>query len=169
MTSGEGPPTWPGYAAAGWACAFAAASFYWAAGGRIGLSTLAQSLREQAVARDQAFITVIWITGGLKVAAGLLALALVRPWGTVFPRWMLLTAGWATGVFLSLYGGLDMIGAGLGVVGVTHPVDPTSTRWYLLLWGPVWLGGGLLMLGAAHHYTGTSRRPPGPQAVDSRV
>ncbi len=166
-SSGRRSTAWTGDAAAGWAFAFAAVSFYWAAGGTQGLGTLAETLREQAVARDQGFITVIWITGALKVLAGLLALALVRPWGKVFPRWMLLTAGWGTGAFLTLYGGLDMIGAGLGVIGITDPVDPTGARWYLVLWGPVWLAGGLLMLGAVRHYTRQSRRSPGDQVVAS--
>ncbi len=160
---------WIGYAAAGWGFAFAAVSFYWAAGGTVGLGTLARTLRDQAVTRDPGFVTVIWVTGGLKVLAGLLALALVQHWGKVFPRWMLLTAGWGTGVFLALYGGLDMHGAGLGVIGITDPVDPTGARWYLFLWGPVWLAGGLLMLGAARHYTGLGRRSPGTQVVGNRA
>jgi len=158
---------WAAYGAAGWAFAFAVVSFYWAAGGTVGLGTLARTLREQAVARDQGFITVIWITGVLKVLAGLLALALVHPLGKVFPRWMLLTAGWGTGALLTLYGGLDIIGAGLGVAGVTDPVDPTATRWYLVLWGPVWLAGGLLMLGAARHYTRLGRGSPVNQVAGS--
>jgi len=144
-------------------------SFYWAAGGTAGLGTLARTLRNQAVARDQGFITVVWITGFAKVLAGLLALALVDPWGKVFPRWTLLTAGWSTGAFLALYGGMDILVAGLGVVGITDPVDPTGARWYLFLWGPVWLAGGLLMLGAARHYTGLSRRSPGDQVVGNRA
>ncbi len=156
---------WAAYAAAGWAFAFAAVSFYWAAGGTLGLGTLAKTIRDLAVARDQGFITVIWITGVLKVVAGLMALALVRPWATVFPRWMLLVAGWGTGALLTLYGGVDIIGAGLGVAGITDPVDPTGTRWYLVLWGPVWLVGGLLMLRAASHYTRLSRPSPGGQVA----
>lgn len=170
MTAGRRrSTTWTGDAAAGWAFAFAAVSFYWAAGGRVGLDTLAKSLRDQAVARDQGFVTVIWITGILKMLAGLLGLALVRTWGRVFPRWMLLVAGWGTGALLTLYGGLDMVGAGLGVVGITDPVDPTGARWYLFLWGPVWLAGGLLLLGAARHYTGTGRPPLETQVEGSRA
>ncbi len=60
MTSGRRhSSTWTGTAAAGWAFAFEASSFYWAAGGRIGIDTLAKTLRDQAVARDQEFITLI--------------------------------------------------------------------------------------------------------------
>jgi len=172
-SGGSEPPRrsapWTGYAAAGWAFAFAAVSFYWAAGGTVGIATLAKSIREQVADRDQGFITVVWITGGLKVVAGLLALALVQHWGYVFPRWMLLAAGWGSGAFIALYGGLDLIAAGLGVAGITDPVDPTGARWYFFLWGPVWLAGGVLMLGAARHYTRASRSGNEPQGVGSRA
>ncbi len=78
--------TWPGYAAAAWALGFAALSFYWAAGGRLGLGTLAQTIREQAIAREPELIRIVWLTGGLKVLAAVVAMALVRPWGKAVPR-----------------------------------------------------------------------------------
>jgi hypothetical protein len=59
---------------------------------------------------------------------------------------MLLGAGWATGVALALYGALGLINGGLAQVGAVQPVDANAARWYFVLWGPIWLLGGLLML-----------------------
>ncbi|MBA3282396.1 MAG: DUF3995 domain-containing protein, partial [Acidimicrobiia bacterium] len=74
-----GPPrAWTGCASAGWALAFAGLSFYWAAGGRLGLGTLALALRDKTLAREQGFVALLWFTGALKVLVALLAFALVR-------------------------------------------------------------------------------------------
>ena len=82
-------PVWAGYAACAWAFVFAAMSFSWAAGGTVGVNTNAPAITGPVLAGDPAWIAALWITGALKVIAGLLALALVRPWGRLFPRWLL--------------------------------------------------------------------------------
>src|SRR3954447_5412033 len=94
--------TWAGYAACVWALAFAAISFYWAIGGTTGSETIGPAITNMA--HDPAFVVVLWGTGALKVLGGLLALALVRPWGRLLPRWLLLTASWGGGAFMVLYG-----------------------------------------------------------------
>jgi len=135
-------------------------SFYWAIGGTAGLGTLGDGIRELTVTRDPQFITVVWITGVIKVVGGLLALALVRPWGRWFPRWMLLTGAWGAGVALLLYGVKNYVAWGLiavGVLGVPEAVDWASLSWYLLLWDPWWLIGGALFVAAAGHYNRTTR------------
>jgi len=76
---------WTVYAAAAWVLVFAAMSFYWAAGGSLGSSTMSDTILEPARAREPQFVALLWITGALKAIAGLLALALVRPWGRVLP------------------------------------------------------------------------------------
>jgi hypothetical protein len=86
-----------GYVACAWALAFAAVSFYWAAGGTSGADTIGPALTSLALARDPEFIAILWATGVLKVVAALLALALVRPWGRLLPRWLPLLGGWGTG------------------------------------------------------------------------
>lgn len=140
------PRAWTGCAAAARALAFAGLSFYWAAGGRLGLGTLALALRDKTLAREQGFVALLWFTGALKVLVALLAFALVRRRGTVLPRRVLLGAGWATGVALALYGALGLINGGLAQVGAVQPADANAARWYFVLWGPIWLLGGLLML-----------------------
>jgi hypothetical protein len=47
-------------------------------------------------------ITLVWVTGVLKVVAGLLALA--RLWERALPRWPLLAAVWGGAVLLTTYG-----------------------------------------------------------------
>ena len=122
------PRTWTGYAAAAWALTFAGLSFYWAAGGRLGLGTLALALRDKALAREQGFVALIWFTGALKLFVALLAVALVRRWGTGLPRRVLLGAGWATGAALALYGALGLINGGLAQVGAVQAADANAAR-----------------------------------------
>ena len=83
---------WAAYAACGWAFLFAAPSFYWAAGGTVGIGTLDPGIT--AMSRDPWFVALVWATGVAKVLAGLLALALVRTWGQRIPRWILLAGAW---------------------------------------------------------------------------
>lgn len=140
--------SWPGYAAAAVAFAFAAVSFYWGFGGMVGVSTLGGRIEELALARDPMIITMVWVTGVLKVAGGVLALALVQPWGHKLPRWWLLLAAWGGAVLLTVYGLLQMTSVALvafGVITPTQPVEPTVLWWRLLLWEPWFVAWGLLL------------------------
>jgi len=96
--------------AASLACALALLSallsFYWALGGTAGLATVGGAIEELARARDPAGVALGVGAGVLKVAGGLLALALVRPWGRAVPRRLLLGVAWAGSVLLTAYGGL---------------------------------------------------------------
>ncbi len=146
--TGRAAPRWPGYAAASAAFAFAAVSFYWGLGGTAGVSSLGGSIEQRALAHDPLIIALAWITGGLKIAGGLLALALVQPWGRRLPRRLLLVTTWSGAVLLSVYGALQLTGVALiklGVVTPTAPVDPTVLLWRLLLWEPWFLVWGLLL------------------------
>jgi hypothetical protein len=67
--------TWTGFAAAVWALAFAALSAYWAAGGRVGAGTIGPAVEDLALARDPAFVAVLWVTALLKLLAAALALS----------------------------------------------------------------------------------------------
>jgi hypothetical protein len=149
---------WAGYAACAWGLAFAAISFYWAAGGTAGAVTIGPAIT--GLAHDRAFIAVLWITGVLKVVGGLVALALVRPWGRRIPRWMLLWATWAGGILLALYGAASWIQHGMmvgGVLSVPSGLGHTAALWHVVLWDPWWLLGGILFLVAAWYYTRTTR------------
>jgi hypothetical protein len=83
---------WAEYAACTWAFAFAAMSFYWAAGGTVGGETIGPAIMSQA--HEPMFIAILWITGTMKLFGGLIALALVQSWGRLLPRWLPLAAAW---------------------------------------------------------------------------
>jgi hypothetical protein len=138
---------WAGYAAAAWAFLFAATSFYWALGGRIGVETIGDVITTPALAGDPTILAIVWITGALKVVTGVAALALVQPWGQRVPRWALLLAGCgASGLFL-LYGAANLVQDALIVAGLIPTpagLGMVAARWHLLLWDPWWLLGGSL-------------------------
>ena len=149
-------PTQIGYAASAWMFVFAAMSFYWALGGTTGLNTV--SLGQEAAGKSW-FITVLWVTGILKVIGGLLALALIQPWGRRIPRLLLLIAAWSVGAVLVIHGG-DFVIQGIltetGLISFSNPATWTSAHWQAFMWGPWWLLGGLLFCLAAWNYQSSS-------------
>lgn len=140
--------SWPGYAAAAVAFAFAAVSFYWGAGGMAGVSTLGGRIEDLALARDPVFMKLVWVTGVLKFAGGMLALALVQPWGRRFPRRLLLLAAWSGAALLTVYGVVQITSVAavaLGVITPSQPVPSTVLWWRLLLWEPWFIFWGILL------------------------
>jgi hypothetical protein len=137
---------WTAYAACSWAFLFAALSFFWAAGGRTGL----QPLELEAAPGDAMWIVINLVAGIIKISIGLIALALVQPWGRIIPRKLLRAGAWALGVGMFLYGGLGLVSDVLHLSGVI--ADPANGKWffwYLVLWDPWWMLGGVLYLTAA--------------------
>lgn len=153
---------WAGYAACAWSSVFAAMSFYWAAGGTIGLDTQAEAIQEAVREGDQGFLAVVWATGVMKVVGAVLALALVQRWGRLIPRWILLAAAWTAGVGMVLYGGVNfVVGVVVALLRVIEvidtPADTSAFWWHLLLWDPWWILGGVLFSIAVLNYQRRSR------------
>lgn len=149
-------PTWAAHAAAVWAFAFAGVSCYWAAGGTVGLGTLGGTIESLVRGGSDWFLLAVWVTSGLKAAAGMLALALVRPWAEPVPRWLLLTGSWGAGAVMTGYALANLGSRGLqalGIIATPASMYSTAAWWHLLLWDPWWLLGGVLFLIAAWHYT----------------
>ena len=153
---------WLAYVAAGWAFIFAAMSCYWALAVMLGADqfpgvlaaarSTGRVFEEQARARDPQLIALLWVTGALKVVAGLIALAVVRAWDRRIPRGLRLVAAWLVGGFVTLYAVANLIDHALMAAGVRHTPEglgSTALRWHLVFWDPWWLLGGLLFLGAA--------------------
>jgi hypothetical protein len=135
---------------------FAAVSLYWAAGGTAGLDTLGGTIEERVRAGDPVIMRANWAAVVLKTLGGVLALALVQPWGRRLPRWMVLSAAWAGAAVLVLYGTLQTTAVALvalGVVEASDPIEPEALRWRLFLWEPWFLLWGLLLAAAAWHFT----------------
>ncbi|KUP97183.1 hypothetical protein AC529_08045 [Thermobifida cellulosilytica TB100] len=146
MLDGIGVPRWPAYGAAVWALLFAAVSFYWALGGTALLDTIGEAVTGPALSGDPAVVAAVWLSALLKLAGVPGALALAQRWGTLFPRWLVLLAGWGVTALLCLYGGASLVQQVLmvaGVVDVSAAFRPVLL-WHLFLWTPVWLAGGVL-------------------------
>lgn len=116
MSSTLRSTAWARYAACIWAPAFCAISFCWAAGGTAGSDTIGPSITNMA--RELAFVALLWGTGTLKLLGGSVVLALVQPWGRGLPRRILLTAAWGEGILMALSGAASWVQEGLRVVGI---------------------------------------------------
>jgi hypothetical protein len=118
IEDGQSAPAASGWPAVGTVTAYAAAivafgyalmSVYWALGGHPLVSTIGGYV-EQFVRRGGALPVLIARAATLaKVAGGLLALALVRPWGRMVPRGWLLTGSAGASALLIVYGGLNVL------------------------------------------------------------
>ena len=136
------------YAAAVVAFAYALVSLYWAVGGHGLISTVGGYVEQFARRGGAVSVLVALAATAAKVAGGLLALALVRPWGRVVPRrWLLLSSAGAS-VLLVAYGGLYVLAGVLVLSGVIHPggsVDRTALRWHAGVWDLWFLVWGILL------------------------
>jgi hypothetical protein len=154
----------PGWPAAGAIAAYAAAivafgytlvSLYWAAGGRALLGTVGGYV-EHLTRQGGALPVIVALAVVLaKVAGGLLALALVRPWGRVIPRRWLLAGSAAVSLLLVAYGGINVLAGALVLAGVIHPsgsVDRTALRWHAGLWDLWFLVWGIFLALAVAGY-----------------
>src|SRR5215470_11704406 len=161
-TGGEGGQSTPAafgwsaagtaYAAAIVAFAYALISLYWGLGGHELVSTVGGYV-EQFARRGGALPVLVALAAALaKVAGGLLALALVRPWGRVVPRRWLLIGSAGASVLLVVYGGVYVLLGALVLSGVIHPagsVDRAALRWHVGVWDLWFLVWGVLLAVAA--------------------
>jgi hypothetical protein len=154
ITQPARPPAkvWAAYAAAGWSWAFAAMSFYWAAGGTLGLRTLGNVIQELALARDPLFLWLGgWGVGVMKVVGGVLALMFVPSSNPRLPRWLLITIGWGAGVGMILYGAASFVQHALMLtrtIDLPNGLGEEGARGHLLIWDPWWTLGGILYVAA---------------------
>ena len=145
---------WAGYAAFAWGLIFAAISFYWGAGGTLGVETVWGSATS-GVAQSPALRAAVWVTGVLKVVAAILAIALVTDWGRRLPHRLLTAMGWTAFGVLALYGGVNVLAEALTVAGVIRPtsVDWKPLLWHLYVWDMSFLLWGILFGLATWTYT----------------
>ena len=114
------------------AFASAAVTLYWTLGGTALLDTVGGPIEELARERSSAAYALGVLVVVAKVAAGLLALALLRD-----RRRPIVLVGTVGGTLLALYGGVLVIVGALVLVGVVDPsgpVDERALRWHVLLW-----------------------------------
>lgn len=145
---------WPGFAVASWGVLFALPSFFWALGGTFGArSTVAPSLVKLADDRVAWFLAVLWVTGFLKLFGALVGMGLTRRRGKWAGRLMVFCGGGAT-VLLVWHGCLFVAHGVLVEAGARAVALDLAglTRWYLYLWGPWFIVGGLAFAAAATNY-----------------
>jgi hypothetical protein len=146
----------PARAAFWWSLLFGLLSLYWASGGEVGLGTLARSIQDAARDGDDAMRLTTIVTGLLKIAAGLLALLTLRPLGGRRLRTVLLSLLWGVAFIYILYGAFGFIEKLLmatGALAVPDGLGDDAVIWYLLLWEPWWLLGGILFAMTAWRFS----------------
>lgn len=163
MTTGRSAASrsWAAYSAAAAAFSFALVSLYWAAGGMAALGTIGGAMEASARARDPTVVAATWAAFVLKVLGGLLALALVQPWGRRIPRRALLVAAVGGAAVLMLYGIANTVGVALismDVLDNPAGLSRGAMRWRMLLWEPWFLVWGLFLGLAAWRFI--RPRPP---------
>jgi hypothetical protein len=147
-------PAWAGYAAFGWAIAYAVGvRGYQGLGGTLGL---AGTFEDPAGMRRASLIAGVGI---LLVGFG--ALAFVRPWGLRLPRWLVIIpalTGSAYAMAHALTAYVTKPLHALGVIQLQFPGwaernETAQFLWDLLFYEPWFLGLGVLVsLGALHHH-----------------
>jgi hypothetical protein len=160
---------WPGvgiaasYAASFAAFAHAMIDLYWALGGHALLSTVG-GYPERLAHQGGALAVLLAVSASAaQVLAGLLALALVRPWGQVIPRALLRLGSAAASTLLVGYGGALVAAGTLVLTGAIHPsggVDWTAMRWHTGVWDMWFLVWGILLAVASASYWRRSKELP---------
>ena len=130
--------------ACGWALVFAAAHFYWAVGGGVGLDVSAGMAL--SASRPLWFVLVGLLgVGALLVFGAGVAFLLAR--SARRPR-LLALLGWTAGLILLLRGvGLEVLMA-IGVVHAGEGISGGQITWTWLLWNPWFMLGGLCFIAA---------------------
>jgi hypothetical protein len=149
---------WQGGAAAAWAFLFAVPSLLWALGNDFGASTtVSPSLIKLAHDRVAWFVAVFWATVILKLAGAAIGAGLMRRWNAPSGR-LLVCCGWGAAVVLVWHGLLFVVQGILVEVGAVAvaPASRGISRWYLYLWGPWFVLGGLAFGAAAWAYARAS-------------
>ena len=136
------------YAAAVVAIAYALVSLYWAAGGHALIGTVGGYVQQFARRGGAGPLLIAVAAAVAKLAGGVLALALVRPWGRAFRRrWLLIVSAGAS-MLLAAYGGLNVLLGALVLTGAIHPaggVNRTALRWHVGVWDLWFLVWGILL------------------------
>ncbi|MQA86441.1 MAG: DUF3995 domain-containing protein [Streptosporangiales bacterium] len=157
----------PPYAACVAALGYAALKAYWGAGGTGLLDTVSLTSNDEITANPWFVAFGLWGTAALAVAGVAITLAMVRPWGRAFPRWMLLVPAWFGCTLLVPRGVLGFVSDVLLLTGVkpTYGAGATAADvhrwayWDLLFYSPLFLVWGVTLAVTAWSYGRRTRRP----------
>jgi len=135
------------YIACAWALIFAIPSFYWAAGGAVGLDTLGDEIT--SLQAEPWFVVFVWVTAFMKVALGLIVLMLLRMYDSMLLNRAVRIAVWVAGLLCLAYGGLNLLARlimALGIIPTPDAMYSSAAMWHLLLWDPWWVLGGVSLV-----------------------
>jgi Protein of unknown function (DUF3995) len=107
-----------------------------------------------------------------QLVGGLLALALVRPWGQAVPRKLLVLCSAGASALLILYGGVFVLSGTLVLTGAVHPsggVNWTAMRWHTVVWDMWFLVWGMLLALASRGYRRRMVRAQAKRRSDARA
>jgi uncharacterized RDD family membrane protein YckC len=110
-----------------------------------------------SVATNPALFAVDVLAVPLCVVGALLALALVRPWGRLFPRRLLVACAWVACALLVVHSVPTLVGDGLVAVGLREGDLSTLERWSLFVYEPWFFAGGVLYGASAWGHGRSSR------------
>ena len=139
------------YLACAWALIFAVPSFYWAAGGTFGLSTLGEEITN--LQSESWFAIFVWLTAFVKVALGIVVLMLLKIYKHTLFNKLARIAVWTAGIVCIVYGSLNLSARlimSLGLIPTPDAMHSTAATWHLILWDPWWMLGGILLVMAVH-------------------
>jgi hypothetical protein len=145
----------PAWATFWWGILFGGLNLYWSLGGEFLLDHLGEMIQKQVAEGDTTLLVLNTIGGLGKIAIGFLALATIARWGRAIPRRLHLVLLYLGGVLLVVYGAANwtqMLLVDMGIVDVPRSIGEAQVRWYLCLWEPLWIIGGVLMILTAEAY-----------------
>lgn len=153
---------WAAFAVGGLHAAF---SLYWAVGGRWLLDTVGEEAVEMADERPVAAFAILSAAFAVKATGAVVPVLVERARGGLVRR-IVRTVSWAAGAFLVVYGRvLTVVSAAVlsGVISVEGPVDRRGLTGHAVLWDPLFLVWGALLLAGL----GLTRRPRDQLADES--
>jgi hypothetical protein len=127
-----------------WTVIFAGMSFYWAAGGMVGVRSLGGAVYDMAINPNPSFINIVTLTGFIKLLGVILLLMLFVQWRNPIITRMLYYITKIVGVLIFLYGLLNFITISMSVFDILDfDLDSYATFWRLAFWEPFWMAGGV--------------------------
>ncbi|TJY43859.1 DUF3995 domain-containing protein [Cohnella pontilimi] len=152
--------SWPLFAGIIWSILFALMSFYWASGGMIGAATLGGEIYRMAIARENDFVLIVWLTGILKLVGGLLLGTMLGNWEHKFFIKTVYFVAFVSGILLFLYGLVNFSTVLLSIINLLEmKIDSYAKWWRLLFWEPYWMLGGILYIISSRRFAMKSKRP----------
>jgi hypothetical protein len=150
------------YLASALAIASASLSVFWTFGGTWLLDTVGGAIEKLARTRSPSALALGTATALAKIGAGLLALALVRPWGRYVPDRTLVGANVIVSAVLVTWGAANVLIGGLALAGAVSPadgIDERALRWHVFVWD-LWflLWGASLAIALSGFRRATGRR-----------